>query len=83
MSHQYRCHWSVVSQAIADFNPRVFETLDDVVSVTKCLPSEEEQGLLESFLVGGGGTDVLTDEELFCIELMQVRSFPVTTHRTL
>ena len=67
-----RCHWSQVQQAIASFDPHVFSCLDDVVTVQKCLPTEEEQGLLESYVSSGASLDLLTDEEKFCILLMKV-----------
>ena len=46
--------------------------MDDVVTVQKCLPTDEEQGLLDSYVSSGASTDLLTDEEKFCILLMKV-----------
>ena len=61
-----------MQEAIATFDPLVFSCLDDVVTVQKCLPTEEEQGLLESYVSSGASLDLLTDEEKFCILLMKV-----------
>lgn len=52
----------------------MFSCLDDVVTVQKCLPTEEEQGLLESYVSSGASLDLLTDEEKFCILLMKVQA---------
>lgn len=63
-----------MQEAIASFDPQVFTCLDDVVTVQKCLPTEEEQGLLESYVSSGASLDLLTDEEKFCILLMKVET---------
>ena len=67
-----RCHWTEVEAAIASFDPHVFSCMEDVVTVMKCLPTEDEQGLLQSFVGSGASPDLLTDEEKFCILLMKV-----------
>ena len=64
----FRSSWRSVKAAI--------ETFDDVRAVIRCLPTEEEQGLLQSFVSTGESLDNLTDVELFCIDLMQVLICP-------
>lgn len=63
-----------MDQAIATFNPDVFSNIDDVTTVIKCLPTEEEAGLLDSYVSSGANLDLLPDEERFCIMLMKVRN---------
>lgn len=67
-----RCSSSDIQEAVESFDPVVFETNEDVVAVMNCVPTAEEQGLLESYLAGGGDFDSLTSEEQYAVQLMRV-----------
>ena len=78
-----RCPWRSVKAAIETFDSAVFQTADDVSAVIKCLPTEEEQGLLQSFVSTGASLDSLTDAELFSIDLMQVLTCPFLAEQSI
>eukprot|EP00887_Chlorella_sp_A99_P000103 scaffold16.g103.t1 len=71
-SSRLRCHWRALPAAVAAADLAVLASAEDVRAVFECLPSEEEQRMLASYLAGGGAADGLADAEQLCWELGQV-----------
>ena len=67
-----RVPWQQVEQAIIRLDPAVFQSLEDVDTVLQCVPTEDEQKLLQSYVQSGGRAEALSTAELFCLDLMKV-----------
>ena len=63
-----------MEQAIIRLDPAVFQSLEDVETVLQCVPTEDEQKLLQSYVHSGGKAEALSTAELFCLDLMKVSS---------
>eukprot|EP00891_Asterochloris_glomerata_P002244 jgi/Astpho2/2244/fgenesh1_pg.00040_%23_71_t len=66
-----RVPWQQVEQAIIRLDPAVFHSLEDVETVLQCVPTEDEQKLLQSYVQSGGKAEALSTAELFCLDLMK------------
>ena len=72
-----------MEQAIIRLDPAVFHSLEDVETVLQCVPTEDEQKLLQSYVQSRGKAEALSTAELFCLDLMKVRPGELSPFATM
>ena len=65
--------WQEVAAAVAALDLDVLASADDVAAVAECAPTPQEATLLAAYARNEPGLATLSNAELFCYRLMQVR----------
>ena len=65
--------WQEVAAAVAALDLDVLASADDVAAIAECAPTPQEATLLAAYARNEPSLATLSNAELFCYRLMQVR----------